>query len=387
MSNSVQLNPTQASNSEIKQSIDLICAERGITTEEVVDAIEVAIAKAYRKDFGDEAKAYEASYDLSDNTYNLWETVTVVEELDEEGNPFNPKKEVSLMTARLSDPHAELGKVYKTELDKDKLMAFGRVATGVAKQSIIQYIRNLRHNKVLEKYKEMVGEIITVEVDYFKKNGYYVKLDQTTVFLSQDDLMPFDKFKPGAFIKVHIASIIEDPKYGLRIVLKRNTPEFVVALIKLEIPEVSAGQVEIVRAVREAGVRTKILVQKEDPESDLDPVGTILGRKEVRLLNIARELNIGMQERIDVIEYNPEDMDLMIQDALEPARINSIQNTDTGVIVYCDKSEAALAVGKRGANVRLASRLLEIEISIESEDENQVKDNTNGFTLSIDDIE
>jgi transcription termination/antitermination protein NusA len=379
-------------SAEIKQSIDLLCAERGVTQSEVVDSIEIAIAKAYRKDFGEEEKAYDADYDLATNTYNVFETITVTDQLDEEGNVSAVGREISLMAAKLSDPSAEVGKVYKTAVDQEKLLAFGRVATGIAKQSMIQYIRNLRHNKVIEKYVDHQGEIITVEVDYYKKNGYYVKLDQTTVFLSQDDLMPFDKFKPGSIIKVHVDNVVSDPKYGLRITLKRNTADFVVALIKAEIPEVSSGQIEIVKAVREAGLRTKILVQKEDIDMDIDPVGTILGRKEVRILNIARELNINMQERIDIIEYHPDDIETMILDALEPARINKIVNTENGVIVLCDKSEAALAVGRRGGNVRLASQLLDIEISVEAQeisDTGATGEERKGseFTLSIDDLE
>jgi transcription termination/antitermination protein NusA len=374
---------TQQQVLDIKQAIDLVCSERGISSQEVVEAIEASIAKAYRKDFGEETKGYEAEYDLTTNSYNIFETMTVTDKVDDEGNVFNPDRELTLMAAMLSDHDAFVNKVYKTPIDQEKLVEFGRVATGVAKQSIIQYIRNLKHNKVIEKYKDMEGEMITVEVDYFKKNGYYVKLDQTTVFMGSEDLMPFDKFKPGTLIKAFIETIVEDPKNGYRITLKRNSPGFVCALIKSEVPEVASGQIEIIKAVREAGVRTKLLVQKEDQDSTLDPVGTIIGRKEARILNISRELNINMQERIDVIEYNSEDFESMVFDALEPARIDRIENTETGIICYCAKEEAPMAVGKKGANVRLASKLLDIEISIQTEESAELMGD-GSYTVSVD---
>jgi transcription termination/antitermination protein NusA len=356
----------QIQNIELKQAVELLCAERGITPDDVTAAIESGIAKAYRKDLGDNEKAYEAEYDLTTNRYKIFEVITVTDEVDEEGNVYNPGKELTLMAARLSDPNAFIGQTYKTLVDdEDKLLEFGRVASGIAKQSFEQYIRSIRHAKVLKEYKDKVGELITVEIDYFKKNGYYVKLGATTAFLGQDSLMPNDKFKPGEFIKVHVDSITEDPKLGSKIVLKRNSAGFVVALINIEIPEVSNGQIEIVKAVREAGLRTKILVQKEDFDSTLDPVGTILGRKEMRILNIMRELNVNLQERIDIIEVN-ENQDEMIKDALEPARITRIERTDEAIICHCEKQDAALAVGKRGVNVRLASQLLEVELKIQS---------------------
>lgn len=367
----------QVNNTELKQAMELLCAERGITMEDVVEAIEVGIAKAYRKDFGALEKAYEAEYDIMTNTYKIFEIVTVVDDVNEEGEVHNPERELTVMQAKLSDPKAELGKIYKTEIDKDKLLSFGRVASGIAKQSFDQYIRNVRHAKVLKDYKEKIGELINVEIDYFKKNGYYVKLGTTSAFLDPDSLMPNDNFKPGEFIKVYVDNIIEDPKLGSRIVLKRNTPEFVVALIKKEIPEVASGDIEILKAVREAGLRTKILVQKEDPESEIDPVGTIIGRKQIRMVNLMRELNINMSERIDVIEQN-DDLDIMIRDTLEPARINNIEHTSKNLIIcYCDKSEAPLAVGKFGVNVRLASKLLGKELKIQvPEAEPQRKEDT-----------
>lgn len=366
-------------NTELKQAMELLCAERGVTMEEVVAAIENGVAKAYRKDFGENHKNYEAEYEITSNTYKIFEVIEVTTDLTEEGDVKNPGKEISLMAARLSDPKAYDGQVIKTLVDDDdKLMSFGRVASGIAKQSFEHFIRTLRHTKALKEFKEQIGSFASVEVDYFKKNGYFVKLGNTTTFIGMENLLQTDKFKPGQFIKVVIEDIIEDPKMGSKIILKRNSPSFVIALINQEIPEVNNGTIEVVKAVREAGLRTKILVQKEDPQAQIDPVGTILGRKEVRLLNIMRELSINLTERIDIIEFD-EEQDEMIKDALLPARITKIERVEEiytneegdnmkRVVVncYCDKSDAALAVGKRGVNVRLASDLLELNIKIQT---------------------
>ena len=390
----------RANSTEVKQAIEIVCAERGVSVEEVVEAIESAIAKGYRKDFGDIEKAYKSKYDLDTNSYQIWEVLTVTDEVDEGGEPINNLKEISLVQALLSDPEAFVGKVYETKVDDEKILEFGRVATGIAKQAVYNFIRNLRHIKTVKEYEDKIGTLITVEVDYFKKDGYFVKLGQTSPFIPLSNMMPFDKFKPGTNIKVLIENIVEDPKQGLKIILKRNSGEYVTALIATEVPEVESGQIEIVKVVREAGLRTKVLVQKEDEESTLDPVGTILGRQEIRIVNLMRELNNNLQERIDIIEYNPSDLETMIRDALEPADIEEIQivenpeynseevdnkyNHKLNANCFVKKSEAPLAVGKRGANVRLASELLDININIEViEEETTEKE----VTLSADDLE
>ncbi|MGL4757917.1 MAG: NusA N-terminal domain-containing protein, partial [Patescibacteria group bacterium] len=344
-------------NNELKQAIELLCAERGVTMEDVIAAIENGVAKAYRKDFGENHKNYEAEYDINTNTYKIFEIIEVTTDLDEEGNVKNPGKEISLMAARLSDPKAFDGQIIRTPVDdEDLLMSFGRVASGIAKQSFEQYIRSIRHSKALKEFKDKIGSIIQVEIDYFKKNGYYAKVGTTSTFVNMESLLQSDKFKPGQFVKMVVEDIIDDPKQGSRIILKRNSPAYVIALLQQEIPEIANGSIEVVKAVRESGLRTKVLVEKEDPQAQIDPVGTILGRKEVRILNIMRELSLNLTERVDIIE-NSDDQDDLIRDALSPAKISKIERVeekytnDEGeevkkVVVYCfcEKQDAALAV-------------------------------------------
>lgn len=357
----------------LQEQIKAFCQERGLDHEEVMTAIERAIAGAYRKEFGDKDKTYAAEYDVDNQKYKIFETLKVTEPTEEV--ELNPKREISLVDARLEDPTVELGDELKKEVAVNKEINFGRIASQVAKQVLIYTVNNFRHTKILQKYKDYIGKIVNVEVDAYKKGGYIVKIgqgnEQTTSYMNREDMLPIDHFKPGQIIKALILDISEDENNASKIRLTRSLPEFVVSIIKKEVPEVDNGVVNIVKIVREAGNRTKILVSVNEDDGDIDPVGTILGRRNVRLLNIMREISPSLQEKIDIIEYQPDHLDHMIEDALEPAEIEGIEMSKneegkTLAKVTCFPDEASLAVGRRGANVRLASKLLDVEIEISS---------------------
>jgi transcription termination/antitermination protein NusA len=359
------LNWHMSLNSEdIKQQIELICIERGLEVEEVIKAIEVAIASAYRKELGDKEKAYEAKFSEISGQYSICETTTVVDEV------LSPGREVSVIDAKLSNPGAQLGDVFKKEIVINQEIGFGRIAAQVARQVMFQAINSARHTKVLQQFKDKIGEVVSVEVDFYKKGGYSVKLAQTTGFISKENLLPIDKFKPGQVVKALILDIAEDIHGNSRIVLSRAHTDFIRAIISNEIPEVTAGIVTIDKIVREPGSRSKILVSASEDEN-VDPVGTILGRKNVRITNIMREITTTLQEKIDVIENRPEELEIMITDALEPAEIERVEiSTDRKTAdVYCYADEASLAVGKRGVNIRLAGDLLGLVLSIKVIDE------------------
>lgn len=350
--------------SELKQQIELVCIERGLDQEEVIKAMEIAIASAYRKEFGDKEKLYEAEFDLDNGKYIVYETFNIVDEV------LSPAKEVSVVEARLSDTSAKVGDVIRNKVEDERNVAFGRIATQVAKQVLVQAISNVRHTKVLKRFKDKIGDVVNVEVDYFRKGGYVVKLAQTTGYIGKEHLSPVDRFKPGQMIKALIVDIIEDDRKGSRVILSRTAPEFVTAIIKQEVPEVESDVVLIKKVVREPGSRSKIMVAvNEDENQDIDPVGTILGRRNVRILNIMREISTSLQEKVDVVEYQSDNLEEMIMDALEPAEIEDIEFTKNEegeeiVNVYCYAEDASLAVGKRGVNVRLASDLLDLNIKV-----------------------
>lgn len=351
---------------ELKQQIEMVCIERGLEPDEVIKAMEQAIASAYRKELGDKEKNYEAEFDMNTGKYNLFEYQTIVEEV------LSPEKELTLVDARLYNPNAEVGDKIRKEVFIEHEVDFGRIASQVARQVMFQAVNSIRHTKLLQKFKDRIGDVVSIEIDYFKRGGYIVKLGQTSGFLSKENLLPIDRFKPGQIVKALIVDINEDNRGNSRVVLSRTDPNFIAAIVKNEVPEVDSGLVIIDKIVREPGARTKLLVSSLEDES-IDPVGTILGKKNVRIINIMREISTTMQEKVDVIEYNPEDLELMIMDALEPAEIDrvDIDTENFSANVYCYQDEAALAVGRGGVNIRLASELLNYKLSVITLDQNE----------------
>jgi transcription termination/antitermination protein NusA len=353
-----------SSNTEnIKELIEIICAEKGLEIDEVILAIENAIASAYRREFGKKENAYQVSFNLEKGTYNVSQIIAVVDEV------INPFQQISVVEARLSNPRATVGDIIKTDIDTDQNVEFGRIASQIAKQVLFQSINNARHSKILQQFKDKIGDIVNVEVDYFNKGGYSVKLGQTNGYISREHLLPVDKFKSGTIIKALIVDIVEDSRNNSKIILSRTDVNFIKAIIKNEIPEVENGLVNIDKIVREPGFKSKVLVSAQEGE-DIDPVGTILGKKNMRIFNIMRQISTTMQEKIDIIENQPEELDLMIMDALEPAQIDrvNINYEEKKADVYCSKEAIVLAVGKRGVNARLAERLLDLQINIIAEE-------------------
>ena len=358
--------------SQLKEEINYICNEKGLDPEEVIKAIEKAIASAYRKEFGNPLKTYSCTFNVNTGKYTVFEEIKIIDEIEnlEDSHVLAPEKEITLSQSRLYNPKAQVGDVIKTEAIVTDEVDFGRIASQIGRQVLMQSINASKHTKLLKEYKNKVGELVNIEIDYPKKNGYIVKLGQTSTFLGNEALAANDRFRPGQIVKAVILSIREDEQGNTKIALSRSAEEFVLAILKQEIPEIESNHVIIKKIVREAGTRTKILVYSED--ETIDPVGTILGRKNTRIINILREISNTMQEKIDVIEYMAEDLQLMIMDALEPAQIDKVVvNTQEGSAdVYCLQEEAYLAVGKRGANIRLASRLLDLDLNIVTTDEN-----------------
>jgi N utilization substance protein A len=367
---------------ELKQQIEMVCIERGLEPDEVIKAMEQAIASAYRKELGDKEKNYEAEFDMATGKYNLFEYQTIVDEV------LSPIKELTLVDARLYNPNAEIGDKIRTEVIIEHEVDFGRIASQVARQVMFQAVNSIRHSKLLQKFKDRIGDVVSIEIDYFKRGGYIVKLGQTSGFVSKENLLPIDRFKPGQVVKALIVDINEDNRGNSRVILSRTDPNFIAAIIKNEVPEVDSGLVSLDKIVREPGVRTKILVSSIEDES-IDPVGTILGKKNVRIINIMREISTTMQEKVDIVENNPEDLELMIMDALEPAEIDRVDiDTETQTaVVYCYPDEAALAVGRGGYNIKLAGELLSYKLTVLTLDQAQVPSGPSIMSLDDDNFD
>jgi N utilization substance protein A len=373
-------------SSDISQQIDYFCAEKGLDPAEVLIAIENAVAAAYRKDFGERENAYVAEFNTETGKYKIFQTMTVVDEVK------FPERETGLMQARLENPDVELGHIFKTEVSNESDINFGRVASQIARQVLIQSVNIIKHSKLIAAYKDKIGEIVSGEIERFGKGGYFVNVGGTTAFLGLSDILPGERFKPGQIVKGVITAINEFKGGGSHIALSRSSTDFVVSLMKQEIPELASGAIKIDKIVRDAGVRTKILVSARDDDSTLDPVGTCLGRKNVRILNVLRELSVTQSEKIDIILNTPDDITGLIASSLEPAEIEDVEyDAETGnAKVFCYEEEASIAIGKRGGNINLACRLLNINISlvtIDNEGNTNEKDETLEDRVIINDDE
>jgi transcription termination/antitermination protein NusA len=347
-------------SSEVSQQIDYFCAERGLDRDEVLSAIENAVAAAYRKDFGDREKAYLAEFDPDSDSYKIYQTITVVDEVK------YPEREISLVQARLENPDAEIEQTFKTEISKEKQVSFGRVASQIAGQVFKQTVNSIKHSKMLGAFKDKVGEIVTGEIERFSRGGYWVTVGGANAFLAQSEVLSGERFKPGQLVKAVILSINEFKFGSSHIILSRVSPDFVIALMKQEIPELAAGTVLIDKIVRDPGIRTKVLVSAQDENSTLDPVGTCLGRKNTRILNVLRELHPSQLEKIDIILNTPEDLEGLVAASLEPAEVEDVEIDleNKSAKVYCYEEEASVAIGRRGGNINLAGKLLNLQITL-----------------------
>jgi transcription termination/antitermination protein NusA len=361
---------------DIRDHIITICQDRGISFEEVIKSIEKAIATAYRKEFGDQSELYACEYDMDTGRYKIYKETRIVEEV------VYPAKEQLISEARLYNPNVQLDDIIKEEVMISDEINFGRIAAQIAGQVLKSTINTIRQSHLIQEYKGQIGSLVKVEIDIFKKNSYLAKLGTAMINIPLNHILPREKFTPGQIVRFVIVDIKEDQQGNYFIILSRTAPEFVEAVIRQEVPELDAGLIVIKKIAREAGSRTKILVASIDPDDNIDPVGAILGKKNVRLMTIMRELNPKLIEKIDIIEYLPEEIETMIADALEPAELDNIvyNEENNSADVYCNNEEAALAVGKKGINIKLASKLLNMNLNLIApprDDQNDQNDDQN----------
>ena len=274
-----------------------------------------------------------------------------------------PLLEISLDEGRKLDPECEPGDSLGIKLDTD---TFGRIAAQSAKQVIIQKMKDAEREMIYEDYKDRRGEIINGIVQRLDKGGITVNLGRAEAVIPYREQVPRETYRRGDRIRAYVFEVNRESR-GPQIVLSRTHPDFITKLFTLEVPEIAEGIVSIMGATREPGSRAKIAVTSKDP--DIDPVGACVGMKGSRVQSVVQELR---GEKIDIIEYNP-DPAKFVCNALAPAVISKVvidqRNRTMEVIVPDD--QLSLAIGKRGQNVRLASRLSEWRIDVKSESKYQ----------------
>jgi N utilization substance protein A len=337
------------------QQIEMLSREKHIEPEVVVSAIEDAMVVAARKYYKSE-EDLRGKFNQETGQVDVYAVTTVVEEVTD------PKREISLADAKKKNPAAEIGSEIITAKPTDVL---GRIAAQTAKQVILQKVREAERDTIYNEYHNRVGELVTVIVKRAEGPDLIVDMGRTEARLPKREQSRLETYNIGERLRVVIKAVDRAAK-GPQVIVSRADAGLVQRLFEMEVPEIYDGTVQIRQAAREAGERTKVAVASRD--KDVDPVGACVGMKGMRVQSIIRELR---GEKIDIIPYSEETV-AFAQKALSPAKVTRVQITDPEnhkLEVIVEDSQLSLAIGKKGQNVRLASKLIGWDIDIKSEEE------------------
>ena len=394
----------------INSVLDQMEDERGIAREKMIDAIEQALATAYKKEFGKRGQIIRANFDIAtgntvfsqikivadDTTVRVDEPVDHTAEVDERHHKdeeevptvdgdlrvrFDPEKHILIETARLIKKDVTVGDelVFPLEPKDD----FGRIAAQTAKQVIIQKIREAEKESALKEFGQKEGDIIIGHVQRFERGNLYVDLGRVTGVMPYDEQIPGERFRPGERVRAILLAVDETPR-GIFLKLSRSHPDFLSKLFAIEAPELQNGTVEIKAIAREAGSRSKVAVSAHDDH--IDPVGSMVGQRGVRVSTVMSELG---GEKIDIIEWSATPREF-IEDSLSPAQVLSVEiknEAGTGdednrghAIVTVAPDQQSLAIGRGGQNVRLAAKLTGWKIDIVSSQDDAVSADAEAVT-------
>jgi len=338
--------------SDLARMIDQVSREKAVEQDVLIKALEEAVKAAARKKYGPD-------YDLEVTFNDELGEIEVFEFKEVVENVTNEHVQVSLEEAHRMDPESEFGDSLGIKMDTDK---FGRIAAQSAKQVIMQRLKEAERDIVYDDFKDRQGEIINGIVQRFDRGSIIVNLGRTEAELPPKEQVPKESYKQGDRIRAYILDVRQFSR-GPQIILSRTHPNFVSALFENEVPEIPEGIVQVMQVAREPGGRTKIAVASKD--ADVDPVGACVGMKGRRVQAVVQELR---GEKIDIVTWHP-DSAKFICNALAPAEIIRVivdeDNRSMEVVVQDD--QLSLAIGKRGQNVRLASRLSGWRLDVNSE--------------------
>ena len=338
---------------EFRKALDAIIEEKKIDKKIVVEAYEQGIAAAYKQESG--IPNVTAKTDVETGELKLYLYRTVVEEVS------NEEIEISLDEAREIVDDIEIGEIIiGNELP---MITFGRVAAGKAKQIVVQRVKEAEKQSISSEFEDKDGELMVGTLSREDQNNYFVDLGRSSGILPKDQIIPGEKLVMGSSVKVYVSKLEIGPK-GPFIMLSRSHYGFVKRLLEIEIPELADGTIMLYSVARDAGSRTKIAVYTE--YTNVDPLGAVIGEKGRRIANVLKELN---GEKIDVILYD-EDPAKFIANALSPAKEVkvTIKNTDKKeALAIANDANLSLAIGRKGQNVKLASRLTHYRIEVKGE--------------------
>lgn len=381
-------------------AINQIADEKGIPKEKVIETIEVAIAAAYKKDYGKKSQVIRAKLDSATGEMQMFQAKTVVDESmiksEEEISQEEAEREqrkVELQTKAESEPsfaeatEGEEGVIKKVRFNEDRHIMldearkikpdaqvldeiifpleahsdFGRIAAQTAKQVIIQRLRDVERDVVFSEFKTKEGELVNAQVQRFEGRNIIMDLGKTTGVMYPEDQVARENYRLGTRLKVYIVKVDSTPR-GPVVVVSRSHPKMIAKLFELEIPEVASGVVEIKSLARESGARSKVAVAAN--QEGVDPIGSCVGQRGTRIDTIISELS---GEKIDIIEWSSGSAEF-ISSALSPAKVVDIsvnEETKEATVTVPD-NQLSLAIGKGGQNVRLAAKLTGWKIDVKS---------------------
>jgi transcription termination/antitermination protein NusA len=364
--------------------------ERGVPKEKILEAIGMSLATAYKKEYGKRGQIIRAKFDLNSGKTEFEQVKVVVSEdkvtmLEENDKPeivkfkkshdkevtseidesgliyFNPEHHILLNDAQKIKKGVEEGEeiIFPLETKDD----FSRIAAQTAKQIIIQKLREAEKVSVMGEYGQKEGEIVTGSVQRVERGNIFIDMGRATAILPYEEQIPGEKYKQGERIRAYLYKVEETPR-GIFLKLSRSHPKFLEELFKSEAPEVQNSTVIIKSIAREAGSRSKIAVESTDEH--IDPVGSLVGQRGVRVTTVMNELG---GEKIDIIEWSPEPK-IFLEDALSPAKVLKVEinEAEKKAIVEVTSDQQSLAIGKNGQNVRLAAKLTGWRIDVHSEE-------------------
>lgn len=377
-----------------------IAEEKGISEESVFETIEVAIAAAYKRDFGKKGQIIKARMNPETGILEMSQVHYVVEGVDEEGNitgplptkvveekpdfqdlegtrrrrpheefvpetgevkiKFNPEKHITLEDANKSNKTAKVGDEIITELEQKT--EFGRIAAQTAKQVIIQRLREAERGAIFSEFKGREGEIVSGVVQRREGALVFVDLGKTNGLVPPAEQMFTDNYRLGQRYRFMIVKV-EETSRGPVVLLSRANPKLVEGLFRVEVPEIDSGSVEVKAVAREAGSRTKIAVASS--EESIDPIGSLVGQKGVRVQTVINELS---GEKIDIISWSEKPTEF-IANSFSPAKVLQVKILDEErkhALVEVSDDQFSLAIGKKGQNVRLAAKLSGWKIDVRS---------------------
>lgn len=366
-----------------------IAEEKGISQDQIIETLEIAIAAAYKKDYGKKGQDIKVKFDQKTGEIHIYQVFLVVDESmlreeiggeeheDEEvptavGIPtqvgketedkkvrFNPYKHMIIEEAKKikkdAKPEDEIEIKLETHTD------YGRIAAQTAKQVIIQRLREAEREVIFNEYRDKEGEVVSAIIQRIEGRNIFLDIGKATGILFPEEQIPGEKFFIGQRLRVYILKVEQTAK-GANIILSRAYPKLVSRLFAIEVPEVSVGTVQIKSIAREPGSRTKIAVYSE--EEKVDPVGSMVGQKGSRVQTVINELG---GEKIDIIQWN-ENMAKYIANSLSPAKVLDVEIDEKKRIALAivPEDQLSLAIGRKGQNVRLAAKLTGWKIDVKS---------------------